>query len=326
MSHHYTLYGLCIASNKKLSFLTPVHHSQIDVSIDLSNRLIPELSCITQRKPNNTENGVNLWHSQHWLCIEYLRSANHALRFYISTDGSKVVSSKPDAIPDSDVDSFLLGPILGCVLRLRGQVCLHASVLEFRGKAFAMIGHKGAGKSTTAAALLEAGARLVSDDIAVVEKNDAGQFTVHPGYAGIRLLPNSLSAFGLNQHDYQKVVSISDKRIIPLTVSPSDKQPSKGWEFQTKVCQLVAVYILNKRQSNLEDTQISSLHNTQACIELTPHSYGRRFINRQQQNQEFAFMAQLVRHIAIRSVDRPNKLSCLAKIAEDLLSDLSSIT
>jgi hypothetical protein len=241
-------------------------------------------------------------------------------------DGSKVVSNKPDAIPDSDVVSFLLGPILGCVLRLQGWVCLHASVLESNGRAFAMIGHKGVGKSTTAAALLEAGARLISDDVAVVHQSDAGQFTVYPGYAGIRLLPNALSAFGLNQHDYPKVVSISDKRIIPLTVSPSGQQSSQGWKFQSGACQLAAIYILNKRKSDLEYTQISTLPNTKACIELTPHSHGRRFIGKHQQNQEFAFMAQLVRHIPIKSVDRPDKLSCLARIAEDILSDLSSIT
>ncbi|MBL4673517.1 MAG: hypothetical protein JKX81_14755 [Arenicella sp.] len=290
----------------------------------MSNQLVSELSFITQRQPDSTENDIKLWQTPNWFCIEYPRSANHALRFYISMDGSKVVSSKPDAIPDSDVDSFVLGPILGCVLRLRGRVCLHASVLESNGKAFAMIGHKGAGKSTTAAALLEAGARLISDDVAVIHRSNTNQFTVYPGYAGIRLMPDALSAFALNQNDYKLVVSSSDKRIIPLDIWQPNKHANQRWTFQPQACQLMAIYILNRRRPDLINTQITTVPNTRACIELTPHSYARRVINKHQQHQEFAFMAQLTRHIPIKSVDRPNQLSYLPKIAEDLLSDLAA--
>jgi hypothetical protein len=267
-----------------------------------------------------------MWRTAGWFCIEYPRSAIHVLRFYISMDGSKVVSSKSAAIPDSDVDSFILGPILGCVLRLRGRVCLHASVLESDGKAFAMLGHKGAGKSTTAAALLAAGARLIADDVAVIHKNEAGQFTVYPGYAGIRLMPDALSKFGLNQGDYQQVVSSSDKRIIPLAIAQVDNQSRQGWAFQSQAGQLAAIYILNKRRLDLKHTQITTISKPQACMELIPHSYARRAVSKVQQHQEFAFMAQLSRHIPVKSVDRPDNLSCLPKIATDLLCDLNTAT
>lgn len=45
-----------------------------------------------------------------------------------------------------------------------GAVTLHASAIEFGGHAVAVIGDKGAGKTTTALAAVAAGARLVSND------------------------------------------------------------------------------------------------------------------------------------------------------------------
>lgn len=322
MTHYHEVYGLCIAVNKPLPLLISKNHCAVDVTIDLSNKVSTELSAITQLQPSSTENGTKLWHTQDWTCVEYSQSPDLALRFYISKDGTNVISEKPDAIPSGDIESFVVGPILGYVLRIHDRICLHASVLEHKNKSFAIIGHKGAGKSTTAAALLQAGARLVSDDIAMILQNDKKQFIVYPGYPGTRLMPNVLSTFSLDQYDYKQVVSNNDKRIVPLSIQ-ADKQPCEGWQFQPLPCQLAAIYVLNQRQADLTATQIMSLPKAQACIALTPHGYAGRSINKQQKNQEFEFMALLSRSIPIKSVDRPDNLECLPDIADALLHDFS---
>lgn len=325
MAHHYKVYGLSVAVNKPLRLLASTHHSNPDVSIDLSNQHASKLYFITEAQPESTDKDIRLWRTPNWVCIEYPRSSDHALRFFIRSDGSEVISDKPDAIPTSDLESFILGPILGCVLRLKQYFCLHASVLEFNGKAFAMIGHKGAGKSTTAAALLHAGARLVSDDVAVLQKIETGQPIVYPGYPGIRLLPDTLSKFTLSKHDYNKVVSSNDKRIIPLPVTGQNIESQLDWQFQPCPHRLDAIYTLAPRQAHLTRPQITTLAQRQACIALTPHGYGRRVLNKDQQNQEFVCMAKLVRSIPVKSVACPNKLEYLAKIADNILIDLDNI-
>ena len=65
-----------------------------------------------------------------------------------------------------DVSALLTGPVLGCILRVRGLTLLHSSVVSFEGHALAMIGDVKAGKSTTAMALLRRGAAILADDVA----------------------------------------------------------------------------------------------------------------------------------------------------------------
>ncbi len=50
-----------------------------------------------------------------------------------------------------DALGYLLGPVLGLLLRLRGRVCMHASGVVIQGGALLFIGAEGAGKSTTSA-------------------------------------------------------------------------------------------------------------------------------------------------------------------------------
>jgi len=285
---------------------------------------MPELSRIFQNPPDNSKDGIKMRRTQDWLCIDCPRSAKHALRFYVSSDGSKIISNKPDIIPVNDLESFILGPILGCVLRLRNRICLHASVLEYNGKVIAMVGDKGAGKSTTAAALLQAGARLVSDDIAVLHNNDTNTHMVYPGYPGIRLLPEVLPQFGLNQHNYRPVVSTSDKRIIPLAVNQQDIESNDNWKFQSRPQQLTTIYALKPRMPDLTHTKITTLSGKNALIAIAPHSYARRVLDEQHQNEEFTFMAQLARSMPVKSVECPDKLECLPQVANDILNDLDN--
>ncbi len=66
----------------------------------------------------------------------------------------------------------LLGPVMALLLQMRGAFLLHGSALAApKGEtpAFAFLGDKGAGKSTTAAAFLRAGYHLLTDDIIAIE-------------------------------------------------------------------------------------------------------------------------------------------------------------
>ena len=321
------MYGLNLALSQALPQLRPVANGDFEASVDLSGLCIPKQQFISPHQLERSKNNqkISISHSQDWIRVDCPRSSTEILRFFIRNDGSEVISDKPETIPISDVESFLLGPILGAVLRLRQRVCLHASVMEHDGKAFAMIGNKGAGKSTTAAALLQAGARLVSDDIAVFKTGAIPPATVYPGYPGVRLMPDALSSFDLKQSDYAQVVSTTDKRYVPLAENNIAHDNKTNWQFQSRPCDLSAVYTLNSRQSDLGNPQINTLSQKQALIALAPHAYGRSVLNERQRAEEFAFMAQLSRHITIKSVDRPDNLELLPKIAKDILADVSSI-
>ena len=325
MIYHYTVYGLNIALSQALTQLRPAEHNDTDVFIDISNLSIPDLSEDKQGPEGaNTSDGISVFQTRDWICISYPRSQEDVLRFYISKDGSKVISDKPNTIPISDVESFILGPILGCVLRLRQRICIHASVMEFGGKAFAFVGNKGAGKSTTAAALLQAGARLISDDVAVLNAGSPVDATVYPGYPSVRLFPKILSIFGLDKSNYKQVVSSMDKCYVPLIDTNKALDDADNWQFNSQPCQLTTIYTLNARQPDLHRTKIQTLSTQQALISLAPHGYARRILNKNQRAEEFSFMAKLSQRINVKSIDRPDTLERLPQVAEDILADVSN--
>src|SRR5439155_24208272 len=72
--------------------------------------------------------------------------------FIIDRKGTEVWCVWPDTLTLEDAVVYLLGPVLGFVLRLRGITCLHASAISVGDRAVVLLGPAGAGKSTTAAA------------------------------------------------------------------------------------------------------------------------------------------------------------------------------
>jgi hypothetical protein len=112
--------------------------------------------------------------------------------FSITADGSRVRAAWPASGTMEDAAAYLLGPITGFVLRLRGRLCLHASAAAAGGGALALTGPTGSGKSSSAAVFARWGLAVLTDDILVIEENENG-FFVLPGWPHLRLWPSSAS-------------------------------------------------------------------------------------------------------------------------------------
>src|SRR5205809_674139 len=87
--------------------------------------------------------------------------------FLIHRSGSQVWCRWQPERSFEYVTTYLYGPILGFLLRLRGVVCLHASVVGIGDWSVGFVGPKGVGKSTLAAVLGGRGFPVLSDDILV---------------------------------------------------------------------------------------------------------------------------------------------------------------
>src|SRR5688500_2948259 len=111
-------------------------------------------------------------------------------RFRIEDAGRRVTAQSPTP---EDLATYFLGPILAFIVRLRGSLALHAGAVAIDGEALLITGVAGAGKSTTAAAFLDRGASLLTDDVAVIDwKADAPH--VFPGYPRVRLWDDSAAS------------------------------------------------------------------------------------------------------------------------------------
>jgi hypothetical protein len=104
------------------------------------------------------------------------------------------VHRAPEADPGL-IPIFVEGNILAHALAADGLLALHASAVEVDGRALAIIGPSGMGKSTLAALLCAADAGLVSDDVLRVDSGDPGP-VCFPGTRALRLRPAAASLAG----------------------------------------------------------------------------------------------------------------------------------
>ncbi|MBX3466785.1 MAG: serine/threonine protein kinase [Planctomycetes bacterium] len=158
--------------------------------------------------------------------------------FRIAPAGDRIVARWPDDATFEDASCYLLGPVLRFVLGLRGVPCLHASAVDVDGGAIALAGESGAGKSTTAAALVRAGARLLTDDTVTLVRSGE-DVVVHPGYAGLRLWPDVTAALGGPGVELPRVSPGWDKRFLA----------AEGRAFDLRPVPLRAIYLLGDRRT-----------------------------------------------------------------------------
>lgn len=180
---HYRAYGLHIASAVELPELAPAPPApSADLVIE---RGAP--APVTHEPRDAVRWGVDAGGSGG----EALFTWRQVGRFHATAERIRV---EPRADVGDDLVAFpLLGPVLATVLHLRGLFVLHASAVAVDGRASVLMGHKGAGKSSTAAAFLAAGHTLVADDIVAIEQTSQGP-VLWPGFAQIKLSREALDA------------------------------------------------------------------------------------------------------------------------------------
>lgn len=104
-----------------------------------------------------------------------------------------VTAEVPDGIEAEFVIAWLCGAVFALLLFQRGETPLHASAVATDAGAIVIAGDSGAGKSTTARALLRRGCRFLSDDLV---RLDPATLLVQPGRPSLKLSAQAASAFG----------------------------------------------------------------------------------------------------------------------------------
>jgi hypothetical protein len=112
----------------------------------------------------------------------YRLYARHFGLARISPAGTEVICAPPDDEPWS-WQRFLVGRVLPWAAVLRGHEVLHAAALGWGGRAIAVVGATGTGKTSVAVQLVTRGLEFFTDDVLALERRD-GDIVAHPG-AGI---------------------------------------------------------------------------------------------------------------------------------------------
>ncbi len=218
-----------------------------------------------------------------------------------------------DTVPLADIEAYLLGPGLGFILRARGVSCLHGAVVSTEGRAVALLGAKKTGKSTTAAVLADHGWSVLADDI-VVPEISGQKVWVQPGYARIRLWPESLHALQHKPDTLSKVTAHLDKRYL-----------NADSVFYPRPLPLAAIYILEQRNNDHVKPFINSIATKDKIVSLLKNShvsYG--VITPALRAKEFTDFHALAARVPIRTLCRADNITQLQQISQLLSEDIKT--
>ena len=248
---------------------------------------------------------------------DYLRlEYSDRTEFIIDRKGTQIWANWPDNLTLEDTATYLLGPILGFVLRLRGVVCLHASAVAVEDKSVVILGPAGAGKSTTAAAFAKAGFAVLSDDIVPILERD-NHFLVQPAYPRLRLWPTSVKALYGEGDALPCLTPNWDKRYLDLT------QPE--YKFQELPLPLGAIYILGDRTISPSAPFLETVPSNTGLIGLISNTYANNLLDKKMRAAEFDLLSRVVAKAPLRLVTPHADSENIAQLCDVILKDFQKL-
>jgi hypothetical protein len=295
----YAVFGLLLRSPLEIPGLTPERASSKTPDVEVHLGASPETSDGFQSGPeeliyassDTTESGepaLRIWRSTNGalLRLDYFDGAH----FWLDAKGTAVWGVWPETLSLEDVATYILGPVLGLLLRLRGIPCLHASAVVFGGSIVAFAGSEGAGKSTTAAALASRGYAVISDDIvALVER--AGSFFVLPAYPYLSLWPESVKILYGPEKNLPSFSPSYDKRRLFLG--------ENRLRFQEQPMPLGAVFLLGERVADPAAPFIEPLPPRESLVSLVANSFATNLLDKDMRAREFELLGRLVASVPV---------------------------
>ncbi len=238
----------------------------------------------------------------------------YGITFTFSADGSQLWVKWPlDDVPLEAVIAYLMNPVLGFYLRLRGNVCLHASAIAIDDEVILVSGPAGYGKSTTASLFAVHGHTIFTDDIALLTRHN-NHVEVTPGYPGLRLWPESA----------QQLLGRDD--LLPELAPGWTKQyldlNNSQYPFANTPLRIGAIYILRRRESQM---RIEPAPPSSALLDLMNNTYMDYLLDAERRSLDFKLLAWVVGAVPVRYVTPHFDLARLSELYEGITSDFHSM-
>jgi len=233
--------------------------------------------------------------------------------------GPAIVCVPYASLPHSVIEAIFLSDIIPLYLELHTRVVLHAAVIERQGQAVAFLAHSGRGKSTLAAACVQAGASLVSDDHLVLDFNDAVYWT-YPVSPRIGFWPDQARYFLGDSVHHNLPYQETGKRSIPI--GPD------GWgAFRDQPVSLHCLYLIDRTPvpAGAEPViHIVPLPARDALVELLRFSFLASLVESiGLSRQRLNFLSHLAGHVPVKRLTYPGVFSWLPATAQAIMADMS---
>jgi len=255
-----------------------------------------------------------------FVCI--YRSGEHILSHFPSIAdfylvGPDVVCVPGSPVAESVIEDAFLSVVFPLYLELQERIVLHASVIEWQGRSVAFLAHSGRGKSTLAAACVQVGASLVSDDRLALDLRDA-LYWAYPVSPRIGFWPDQARYFlGDTYRDASPLGHA--KRTITIG--------SDGWgTFRDSPVPLHSLYRVDRQPVSGRAgpvISIAPLPERDALVELLRFSFLARLVERVGlSRQRLDFLSHLAAHVPVKRLVYPGDFAYLPAIVHAILKDM----
>jgi hypothetical protein len=301
--YYYRTFGLHLAINHPIHFLTEADSAKPDCLILLhgSTSLAKASSHAKQTTSISSE-----WISDDGkIVIRFTDPLNQGqVEFRLQPDGHQMEASWSPEVSLHDVIRVCTSIMMGRILHLTGKLALHANAVQLGESCILLAAPSGAGKSSATAALISAGAKLLSDDIATISVSN-NQFIVAHGFAQLRLWPDTaaeiLSGAYTFENVYERTALTGDKRYWNLAQQPA--------MFSSQDLPIRAIYLLGERsQSGFSAAPLPSIL---AIGQLLDHLYLGQPAHPELWQKPFQALVKLAQQIPIYTLQLPEGLHSL---------------
>jgi len=302
VTYSYRAYGLTLGCDTPVSALRQ-EHTDLEC-YDIMVNLGPETDWVREAKrlpsriehprPGEIERDNSPFTLTSYGAGEFFELAygDEAL-FFVDRVAERIWGTCPAPLTREDAATYLLGPVMGFVLRRRCILALHASAVCIGGQAVALCGESQAGKSTTAAALALRGIPVLCEDITPLIEQD-GRFYAEPGYPRICLWPEAVEKLFDVRDALPRLTPSWEKFFLPLD--------GKNAKFEEQRRVVSAVYVFAPRVEEPDAPRIETISSREALLNLVQNTYMNWLLDRKQRAAEFDALGKLVTQVPIRRI------------------------
>lgn len=181
-------------------------------------------------------------------------------------DGNEIIVSPLEGADIDRIRLYILGTCMGAILTQRRILALHGSAVVVNGRAYAIVGNRGAGKSTLGSAFISKGYHLLSDDIIAVNLNEEQVPIVTPSFPQQKLWKDSLERLGMGKGDFHPLFQREEKFSVPIQD-----------HFYNNTIPLTGIFELIK--TNKDKAEVRSIQNLNRLNILMQHTFRRSLLN-----------------------------------------------